>query len=217
VAIGGDRTPGNSIGRATDESEESGRATVREACLSDARAIARVHRRGLPDAFLSSLGLGVLTAVYRRLVRDEQAEVLVAERDGAVVGFVAGTLDPKVVTARPGLRLAIRAAPHMLRAGARRRALGTIAYEPPTDLPPAEILAIAIEPDHRRGGIAAALMHPLLARLRGKGAREVKVFVAESNEDANLFYAALGFTFVRTIEGRSGEKTKVWIAWKPLT
>lgn len=57
----------------------------------------------------------------------------------------------------------------------------------------AEILNVAVYPEHRRRGVAAGLVHTSLDALRRAGARSVYLEVRESNEAARAFYNTLGF------------------------
>jgi ribosomal protein S18 acetylase RimI-like enzyme len=52
---------------------------------------------------------------------------------------------------------------------------------------------VCTHPDHRRRGLALALMHEGLHRLRAMGAREVTVDTG-SMEAANRLYDSVGFT-----------------------
>ncbi len=67
-----------------------------------------------PSGFLSFLGPGFLTRLYRRIVRTPGSFLLVADADGPVVGFVAGSAD--VARALPELP-----APRRARRGPGRR------------------------------------------------------------------------------------------------
>lgn len=55
------------------------------------------------------------------------------------------------------------------------------------------ILSIAVDPSHRRQGIGSALMASIMARLRAKGARVIRLEVRKSNLGAQQFYLNLGF------------------------
>lgn len=56
-----------------------------------------------------------------------------------------------------------------------------------------EILNLAVDPDHRREGIAACLVDALLATLRSRAVREVYLEVRESNGPARALYRDKGF------------------------
>jgi ribosomal-protein-alanine acetyltransferase len=57
-----------------------------------------------------------------------------------------------------------------------------------------EILNLAVDPDHRRKGIAAHLIDALLEGLRARDVREVYLEVRESNGPARALYRDKGFT-----------------------
>ena len=56
----------------------------------------------------------------------------------------------------------------------------------------AELLLIAVDPAHRRGGVGAALLRSVLAEARGRGVRRLHLEV-RANNPAIRFYAAHGF------------------------
>ena len=58
----------------------------------------------------------------------------------------------------------------------------------------AELLLIAVLPEHRRQGVAALLWNELSHRLHASGARVVHLEVRASNQGAQAFYASRGFT-----------------------
>mgnify|MGYP004681535229 CR=1 FL=1 len=61
--------------------------------------------------------------------------------------------------------------------------------------PEADMMNLAVGAEHRRQGIAAALVRALCAALRTeKGAEVLTLEVRDSNEAAIRLYAALGFT-----------------------
>ncbi len=56
-----------------------------------------------------------------------------------------------------------------------------------------DLVAIGVLPEHRRAGIGRALLARCEAHVRGSGAQRLMLEVAAENEDARVFYAALGF------------------------
>ncbi|HZP03067.1 MAG TPA: ribosomal protein S18-alanine N-acetyltransferase [Terriglobia bacterium] len=58
----------------------------------------------------------------------------------------------------------------------------------------AELLFMAVDPDHQAQGIGKALLQEALARLRKEGARRLFLEVRVSNKRALRLYRALGFT-----------------------
>ena len=59
----------------------------------------------------------------------------------------------------------------------------------------AELLLIAVDPAHRRRGVAGALMRSMLAECRGRGVKRIHLEV-RANNPALALYTAHGFTKV---------------------
>lgn len=57
----------------------------------------------------------------------------------------------------------------------------------------AEVLTVAVHPDHRRQGIGRALIQDFADRARTRGATNVLLEVAEDNPPARALYAGMGF------------------------
>lgn len=57
----------------------------------------------------------------------------------------------------------------------------------------AELLTLATDPDRRRQGLAAALLHAFEAEARARGAETAFLEVAEDNAPARALYAAQGW------------------------
>jgi ribosomal-protein-alanine N-acetyltransferase len=63
----------------------------------------------------------------------------------------------------------------------------------------AEVISLAVDPEHRKKGLAAALLEHTLARLRESGVRSVELMVRVDNEEAIRFYRRLGFRRVQEV------------------
>ena len=63
-----------------------------------------------------------------------------------------------------------------------------------TVLDETDMMNIAVCPDCRRKGIAAALITELVSRLKARGSRVLRLEVRETNFSAIALYEALGFT-----------------------
>jgi ribosomal protein S18 acetylase RimI-like enzyme len=190
---------------------------IRAATVADAPAIAALHREGLPEAFLSGLGPAFLQVLYRALATDPEAVAVVAERDGAVAGFVIGVPSVRRFYRRFFLRHAARAAaaaaPRVLRPGVVRRMRETASYpQGMSGLPEAELLSIVVGGTARRSGVATDLVTKLFADLAARGVPEVKVVVSAGNLPANRFYERVGFRLAGSTEVHEGDVSNVWVS-----
>jgi [ribosomal protein S18]-alanine N-acetyltransferase len=83
---------------------------------------------------------------------------------------------------------------HYLVAEEGRRLVGHAVASLAGDI--AELQRIAVAADHRRGGVASALLDEVLALAAAGGADRVLLEVREDNAEALAFYAARGFVEV---------------------
>ncbi|MFN7997883.1 MAG: GNAT family N-acetyltransferase [Bryobacteraceae bacterium] len=65
----------------------------------------------------------------------------------------------------------------------------------------AEIVSLAVHPDYRRRGVAAALLRWTLKRLSGMGARRAELMVRTGNLAGARLYRRFGFRRVRMVPG----------------
>ena len=192
---------------------------LRFARLSDAPAMAALHRSELPDGFLSSLGDAFLVRLYRRVVRSSRSFAIVASTDElAVAGFVAGTEDTGLLyrqfLALDGLVAGLAALPQLLRSP--QRVLETLRYgssgaKEPSDLPPAELLSLAVVPEARRRGVGRALVGSFQLELARRGVAASRVVVAASNAAAIDLYRACSFRRVQSFELHQGGRSEVLV------
>jgi glycosyltransferase involved in cell wall biosynthesis/ribosomal protein S18 acetylase RimI-like enzyme len=193
----------------------SGGVGIRRASTADAAVMARLHRDGLPTAFLPSLGDAFLRQLYRAIAGDPQAVALVAEADGGVIGFVAGV--PSVrrfsrrFALRHGVRAAIAAGPRLFRRDALRRSLETSRYPAGSGSAiGAELLSIAVEPQWRSRGVGRALADELMRGLGEQGATEVRVVSGAGNGEG-AFYRSVGFRPVGHVSVHDGQESEVLV------
>ncbi|TMK32645.1 MAG: GNAT family N-acetyltransferase [Actinobacteria bacterium] len=189
---------------------------LRRARHADAAALAFLHRRTLPGAFLPVLGEGFLRELYRALIEDPEAVALVAERDGRVVGLATGARSVRRLYRRfylrHGLRAAIAAGPKLVRPEVLRRVRETAGYPVVSNgLTEAELLSICVEPAVRERGMGRRLAEEVIRNLGELGAQEVKVVIDAANEGGNGFYQAVGFRLERTLAVHDGTTSNVWV------
>lgn len=192
------------VGRSTSD------AGIRPATPDDSRAVANLHTGVIDTGFLSALGPSFLDLLYRSLIRSSNGEVFVAELDGAVVGFVAGTEETgafyREFMRRHALAAAFRLIPALIQPRALRRIWETFRYGTTGDEEvSAELLSMAVAGSARGRGIGGDLVSTLLEGAAGKRIRSMKVVVGSANEPAIRLYRSRGFIDGRKIEVHAGE------------
>lgn len=184
----------------------------------EAAAVAALHASELTEGFLVSLGVPFLRRLYLRVVRSPGSFVLVTGERERIDGFIAvsertGRLYREFLL-RDGLVAGLAAAPAVLRAP--RRTWETFRYGASAsagpDLPPAEVLAVAVASDARGHGLGGALTEAALAELRRRGVCAARVVTASDNASAIRMYERAGFARRHQTEVHSGvvQEVLVW-------
>ena len=188
--------------------------TVRPAVRTDLDSIARLHAQQITEGFLTSLGTPFLRRLYARVLRSDDAFLLVDDIDGEVSGFVASvthlaTLYRRFII-RDGVLAAGRAAPHVLRS--LPRVLETLRYPATTiDLPDAEILSVAVATHHGGRGIGQTLVRAAIDEFRHRKITAAKVVTTADNSRALAMYRACGFVSASDVEVHSGRSSEVLV------
>jgi ribosomal protein S18 acetylase RimI-like enzyme len=176
---------------------------VRPATVGEARAVARLHASGITEGFLSALGPRFLARLYARIVRQPGCFLLVAADDagtpaGGVRGFVAGAADVRGLyrsfLLRDGVAAAVPVALRLLRSLPRVRE--TLRHGTAHDAGSGrgtELLAIAVDPKDRGGGVGRALVAAFLDRVVAEGGDAAHVVVGADNTAAVGLYRHAGF------------------------
>ncbi len=166
---------------------------------------ARLHLAGQPGTFLSTLGIGVLTALYRTLPRTRAGFGFAAvASDGTLLGFISATTGVGKLFAQIGTSGLGTLLPPLLGQLARHpaliwRSVQTLAYpllvgDGEAGPPPAELLSIMVEPSQRSQGVGAQLLAALVAACRERAISVLDVTVDSTNLGAQRFYKRHGFT-----------------------
>lgn len=188
---------------------------TRPATTADATRTAALHAAGIGEGFLPRLGPGVLRLLHRRMAIDPSSFLIVAESDGCVGGFVAGTTDTarlyKAFLRSDGVKAAVLAAPRAPRLW--RRAVETLRYPQRADQawPRAELLAIAVDEGMRGRGLGAQLTRSFQEEVVRRGADRAKVVVAEGNAPAIALYLSQGFRPLGRLDMHEGTRSEVLV------
>jgi ribosomal protein S18 acetylase RimI-like enzyme len=189
---------------------------VRAGTVGDAAQVAALHAEHLPEGFLVTLGRGFLRRLYARAARSPRAFVLVADDGEGVHGFIAVAEDTgrfyREFLVRDGVAAGVAAAPSVVRAP--RRVWETLRYglDGGDDLPPAEVLSVAVGGRARGRGLGRELVGAGLDELRRRGVGAARVVTAQDNEPALRMYEGAGFRRHRLVEVHTGvaQQVLVW-------
>ena len=192
--------------------------TPERASSRDADPISRLHYQSIKTGFLASLGENFLRSLYRGLIEDPTAVVLVArDPGGEVVGFVAGSADTKTsfrrILQKRFLAMGISALPAILAVpGRTREAFETLRYGSmeEEELPPAELMSMAVDARVRSQGLGRRLVKAFLDELAQPA---VRVVVGFENELARSLYRTQGFVPVKEMEVHKGARSEV-LVWR---
>ncbi len=189
---------------------------LRTGTTADACAVAALHAEQIPEGFLVTLGPRFLERLYRRIGRSTTAFVLVSDDASGLSGFVAvaertGSFYREFLW-RDGLPAGLVAAPAVLRSPGRIWETLRYGAVTDTDLPTAEILAIAVDPRAQGQGVGGRLLRAALAELRRREVPGVRVVTAATNTSAVKMYERAGFTRRGRTEVHAGvaQEVLVW-------
>jgi len=191
---------------------------VRRMLVQDIDSVVHVHTESFPGFFLSSLGPGFLRLTYRAILNDANGIALVAEQQGAIVGFACGSSAPqgfywrlvkkqgwkfgwaamRVLVWRPSRIWHFVAA---VRARVIRRDTAAAA----------ELMSVAISPCAQRQGIGKDLIIQFLSEARSAGASRVTLTTdRRGNEHVKSFYRRLGFTLANSFVTNTGREMNLY-------
>lgn len=189
-----------------------GEPVIRRASRGDSSAVAQLHMHAIRSGFLSTLGAGFLTLLYRALAESADDALFVAEIEGNVVGFIAGTRDTaafyKRFLIRHGVMAGIRLLGSLTRPSEMRRIIETLRYGSDEPRAAAELLSMAVAPAARRKGLGGKLVDRLLGWAEDRDIEAMTVVVATQNDNATSLYATSGFGDDRDVEVHRGEASK---------
>lgn len=186
---------------------EPTRLTLRAASERDLNAVVRVHQQAFKGFLMTLLGPRFLRGYYQCVLEYAQPIFLVAEREGQIIGFAAGFVNPPRFYAQLRQRkipLALAAASYLVwRPHLWRRALSSLrraeTLSSNEDEPTlAELASIGVSPAAQGIGAGTQLVQTFLQQAQQHGVQEVVLTTDAHNNDAvNAFYQRLGFVCTR--------------------
>ena len=181
------------------------------------RQVAKLHIANINQGFLSTLGVGFVSLLYQAIDEGADSVLLTTERDGNVVGFVAGGMGMGPVYRRmfrhaPRLMLALL--PSLFLPRRIWRMFEILRYSRDNDQssswPRAELLSIALDPACRGQHLAEALYQRLTEFFESRGIAEFKIVVGAALGPAHRFYQRMGAEPVAQIEVHQGERSTIY-------
>jgi ribosomal protein S18 acetylase RimI-like enzyme len=182
-------------------------STLRMGGPEDAVRAASLHARLIAEGFLSSLGPRFLSHLYGRIARCDGSFLLVAETDGTIIGFIAGSTALgrlyRNFLLHDGLAAAMSAPLGLVTALPRvletlRHGRGGAAHDG------AELLAVAVDPEWRGRHVGRQLVEGFLGELHDRGVGAAHVVVGAENAAAIAMYRRSGFSLARRFEMHRG-------------
>ncbi len=171
---------------------------VRTGLPGDAADAAALHVAGIDEGFLSALGTGFLTRLYRRVSLVPDSFLLVATCDHDTVGFIAGSTEVGTLyrsfLVRDGLSATLGSWRHLL--SGWRRVLETLRHgssSGPGVGPGCELLAVAVDQGCQGRGVGHTLVTAFLDEVTARGSTAAEVVVAADNTPAIALYRSHGF------------------------
>jgi ribosomal protein S18 acetylase RimI-like enzyme len=174
--------------------------------------VAALHVQGISEGFLSLLGTGFLQLLYRRIIRHPEAFLLVADDQGATVGFIAGSTDIRRLYRsflwRDGVVAAIRSLCPLVRGW--RRVLETVRHGSAGGrgmTRGAELLSVAVDPAQQDRGAGRLLVASFLEEAADRGCQFAHVVVGADNARAIALYERAGFVTTERFELHPGTES----------
>jgi ribosomal protein S18 acetylase RimI-like enzyme len=205
------------MARAMNSNQESG-IVLRTGTVDDAAAAAALHVGQIGEGFLSILGSGFLSRLYRRVARTPGSFLLIVQDGEATVGFLAGSTDVaglyRSFLFRDGAAALITCGGSLVRSW--RRVFETLRHGTGVSADGAELLAVAVNPVVRRRGAGSLLVHGFLTEVQRRRQDAAHVVVAADNDTAIALYARAGFSAAERFELHPGTESLLmqWTASK---
>ena len=204
---------GRKVNRMPDNNQDDN-LSIRVAKKEEAGLIATIHKEEISQGFLSSLPLSFLTRLYEEII--QSGVCVVAEQQGRVIGFAAGTTNLSALFHSFFLHAFFPAVFILLpQIFSFRKVKGILeAFLYPSrnsDLPQAELLMIAVRREFQGRGIARSILEAFIVQMKKRGVKKFRVMVGKDLRVAVRLYESLGFRFVKEISVHSKEQSLIYV------
>ena len=180
----------------------------------DAFKVVKIHKEEIKKGFLSSLPAAFLEKLYLLII--DKDFCIVAKENDEVVGFMAGTTDIKKLYSRFFKKYFFHSIfflfPKIFSFSSLKKIFENLFYpKMEKDLPPAELLTVAVKKDFQGIGVAPQMLELFVAEMKKKGVKTFKVIVGEELIPAIKFYEKNGFIFLKNIVIHDNKKSRVYV------
>lgn len=182
------------------------------------RQVAQLHVDNIDQGFLATLGTGFVALMYQAIDESPTSLLLVEERGGRVVGFVAGGCGMGAIykrMLRSPVRLGLALLPSVTHPRRVLRILEILRYSRghslPSNLPAAELLSIAVDVSCRGKQVAEGLYHRLESHFLEQGVSSFRIIVGQALASAHRFYVRMGAVPVTEVEVHQGETSTIYV------
>ena len=182
---------------------------------SDASQISEIHQREMEKGFLSSLGAPFLQKFYEAIIISKHSFCVVAKEGNVVEGFISGVTDIGLFynffLKKYFFILIPIFLPKIFSFNAAKKIIENIFYpQKIKNLPPAELLAIAVEKEFQRQGIGASILEKFINEMKIRRIKVFKVLVGKEM-DSVKFYEKSGFQKIKEIDLHDKEPSIIFI------
>jgi ribosomal protein S18 acetylase RimI-like enzyme len=184
----------------------------------ESNAIALLHSQSINLGFLSQLGNSFLSYLYKSLSECEGSVLIVAKKEGDIIGFVSGSfgLGPvyKHLVKNHFIGVVLAIIPNMFSLTKIKRILEILFYswrnEGDNSVSISELLSLAVREDFRNAGVATKLFQELIMRYKKDGVEGVKIIVGEELLGAQKFYEKMGAVKIGVVHVHKGAKSFIY-------
>ena len=198
--------------------KSQGQVEFKDLQVAHAGQVAALHIQCISTGFISSLGIDFVTSLYEAIVQSKSSFGVVALRNEKVLGFAAFTTNLnklyKSVVWRKGLLFALLLVGNVRSRRRVKKMFETLFYPgriKNMNLPSAELLSIAVDPEERGKGLAGQLIEKGFQHCRKTGIDKVKVLIGADNKPGNKLYLKFGFEPVGQIVNH-GVLSNIYVA-----
>ena len=179
--------------------------------------VARIHFECINQGFLHTLGISFLTLLYESIESSSSSILIVEKSDGRVIGFVAGGDGMGSIYKRlfgRWHRLVLALLPCILSFSKTKQIIEILHLSKKrkqgNGYPKAELLSIAVLPEHRSAGVAAKLYKTFCEKFHKGGKDAFSIIVGDDLKMAHKFYSSMGASPIGKIEVHEGKSSTVY-------